>query len=297
MERQTWNARCMSKAARTGGRSTTAVGRTKVGRLGERPDPAARTVVVGYDSTALGRAAVVEAGLRAGLTGCVFVVYAYRNPPGFLGSPLLRATAEHRSSHRPACPHQPPQGPWRLAGRQYVPELLGGPPADALMRVAAARSADEIVVGARHAGRLRGVLGTVTRTLLRTAEVPVITIPESAPPDRGSTPDDRSGSSADRGLAIPDVSRARRRGASSRGGAGRRGEVASGRACAVRVLSREELARRGRLSLLARRHVRRGASGRGAAGCDRAAPGWVRCRAPPASRASPSPGERRRAAQ
>lgn len=206
MERQTLNARCTSKAARTAGRSTTVVGRTNVGTLGERPDPAARTVVVGYDGTALGRAAVVEAGLRAGLTGCVFVVYAYRNPPGFLGSPYYerrlstaRATGQHALTNLL-------RDPGGLPVAEYVPELLGGPPADALMRVAAARSADEIVVGASHAGRLRGVLGTVTRMLLRTAEVPVITIPESAPPDRGSTPDGRSGSSADRGLAIPDVS-------------------------------------------------------------------------------------------
>jgi hypothetical protein len=57
--------------------------------LGARASrPTGRTLVVGYDGSPIGQAAV-EAGLHAGETGRVFVVYAYDAPSGLLPWPYL----------------------------------------------------------------------------------------------------------------------------------------------------------------------------------------------------------------
>ena len=50
-----------------------------------QPSSGSRTIVAGYDGTAVGREAVVQAGLQAGPTGCVFVVYAYGSPGSRFG--------------------------------------------------------------------------------------------------------------------------------------------------------------------------------------------------------------------
>src|SRR5215210_7398545 len=59
-------------------------------------------------------------------------------------------------------------------------EVLEGPPAEVLIRVAAARDADEIVVGSRGLGRLRGALGSVSQELLREAARPVLVVSRDA---------------------------------------------------------------------------------------------------------------------
>ena len=65
-------------------------------------------------------------------------------------------------------------------------ELLAGPPAEAIVRVAAARDADEIVVGSRGFGAARAALGSVSHKLLHLADRPVVVIP--APDDPGDAP-------------------------------------------------------------------------------------------------------------
>jgi nucleotide-binding universal stress UspA family protein len=116
--------------------------------LGQEPLlPVSRAIIAGYDGTALGRKAVVEAGLRAWPTGCVFVVHAYRSPPGYLGSPYT----ERRMSAARAAGRRLLEdlfGDRGLPDVEYIPELLSGRPMEAIARVAAAREADAIVIGA-----------------------------------------------------------------------------------------------------------------------------------------------------
>jgi nucleotide-binding universal stress UspA family protein len=59
-------------------------------------------------------------------------------------------------------------------------EVLEGPPAEVLIRVAAVRDADEIVVGSRGLGRLRGALGSVSQEVLREAARPVLVVGRDA---------------------------------------------------------------------------------------------------------------------
>ncbi len=56
-------------------------------------------------------------------------------------------------------------------------DLLEGPPADAIVRAAAACRADLIVMGARGRGAFRGLLGSVSTRVLHHAPCPVLIAP------------------------------------------------------------------------------------------------------------------------
>jgi nucleotide-binding universal stress UspA family protein len=141
--------------------------------------------VAGYDGTALGRKVVLEAGLRAWPTGCVFVVYAYRSPPGYVGSPYSerRVSAARAEGRRALEDLFADHG---LPDVEYIPELISGRPMEAIARVAAARGAVAIVVGARHTGRARTMLKAASRQRLLWPAVPVIVIPEAHDGPRGA---------------------------------------------------------------------------------------------------------------
>jgi nucleotide-binding universal stress UspA family protein len=64
----------------------------------------------------------------------------------------------------------------------WEPEIIAGDPAEAIAAVAAARHADEIVVGSRRFGLARALLGSVAQDLIRTARVPVTVIPRGVAP-------------------------------------------------------------------------------------------------------------------
>lgn len=169
--------------------------------LGQEPSRSpSRVIVAGFDGTPLGEAAVAEAALRAGPTGCVFVVCAYRTPPGFMGWPYFdRRLTDDRSAGREMLEHL-----WsrrnELPTAELIPELISGRPADAISRVAAARHAHAIVVGAGRARRFRTRPGHVARQLQLTAHVPVIAVPPSPSRKHGA-----HGPGADVAPTIPDV--------------------------------------------------------------------------------------------
>ena len=58
--------------------------------------------------------------------------------------------------------------------------MILGPPVESLVRVAQARDAAEIVVGARGLGRFRAALGSVSHELLHEADRPVVIVPHAA---------------------------------------------------------------------------------------------------------------------
>ena len=155
--------------------------------LGQEPlRPVSRAIIAGFDGTALARRAVVEAGLRAWPTGCVFVVHAYRSPPGYLGSPYAerRVIAARAAGRRLLEELLSDPG---LPDVEYIPELISGRPMEAIARVAAARDADAIVIGARPCGRVRTIVKAVSRQRLLTATVPIVLVPEAHNGSRGGT--------------------------------------------------------------------------------------------------------------
>jgi nucleotide-binding universal stress UspA family protein len=156
-------------------------GRRGPARLGvDSPPPVSHGIVVGYDGTALGHEAVVQAGLRAGPAGCVLVVYAYRLPPKFLG----RRSFQRRLDAARAAGREALEDLFSnrdcLPDAEYIPKLMCGRPADAISRIAAARSADAIVIGLRRSGTVQALLSSVTARGLLAAPIPVVIVSESS---------------------------------------------------------------------------------------------------------------------
>jgi nucleotide-binding universal stress UspA family protein len=138
------------------------------------------TIVVGYDGSDASRAALLFAARQAGPRGRVFVVHAFELPPDLLGSPNYEQLLSQRRDRGEALLKELPLAEEPLAGPAYEVELIGGPAAEVIERVARVREADEIVVGARGLGRLRALLGSVSHELLHIAGRPVVVIPTAA---------------------------------------------------------------------------------------------------------------------
>lgn len=138
-------------------------------------------MAVGYDGSEEARAAVAYAAKRAGREGRVIVVYAFGPPPDWLGAPNYQHVLDDHQGHgRAVLDALILEGGDDLVETNYSLELIGGPPGEALVNVAAAENADEIVLGSRGFGRVRAALGSVSQDVLRHADRPVVVIPHDA---------------------------------------------------------------------------------------------------------------------
>jgi nucleotide-binding universal stress UspA family protein len=143
-------------------------------RLAATPGEAAEaaTVIVGYDGSANARAALDYASRRiAEVGGQLVAVCAFYAPADWLGAPYYQvALNEYQERAREVT-----RG---LEDRPDVEsDVVMAPPVEALTRVAQARDASEIVVGARGLGRFRAALGSVSHGLLHEADRPVVIVP------------------------------------------------------------------------------------------------------------------------
>ena len=138
-----------------------------------------RTVVVGYDGSDEARAAVAVAIDRAEPSDRLVLVHATAPASNWLGSPYyeLEVAKIHDAAERILDEMRP------IAEQVETSiefSVLEGPPAEAIIRAAAVRDADEIVVGSRGLGRIRGALGSVSQELVREAAVPVVVVNRDA---------------------------------------------------------------------------------------------------------------------
>ena len=140
------------------------------------------TVVVGYDGSEPARAALAYAARRAGGGGRVVAVHAFQPAPDWLGSPYYqRALDLHQAEGRELLEALEEQSE---LGVELTTSLLEGPPARAIIAAADARDADEIVIGSRGFGPVRGVLGSVSHAVLHGADRAVVVIPVTAAPEQ-----------------------------------------------------------------------------------------------------------------
>jgi nucleotide-binding universal stress UspA family protein len=132
------------------------------------------TVVVGYDGSEESRTAIAYASRRVN-GGRLFIVSSAKHPPEFLGKPhyqhLLDAAQSRTRELLEEAAGQVPDGV------EFETEMLDGPPADAIVKVADARDADVIVIGSRGLGRVHALLGSVSHDVLHLAGMPVVVIP------------------------------------------------------------------------------------------------------------------------
>ena len=144
-------------------------------------DIRARRIVVGYDGSPASRAAIARAAQQAGEDSRIYIVHAYSLPADYLGIPnyqqLLDAALGRAQAKVGRIEEECGAD---LQGVAWETEIIGDAPARAIADVAAARNADEIIVGTRGFGRARALLGSVAHELIHLAACPVTVIPERA---------------------------------------------------------------------------------------------------------------------
>ena len=134
-----------------------------------------RTIVTGFDGSETASRALRYAADRVGDEGKLYVVCATNPVPDWAGTPNYQQmldTARVRGEE--LCREAAAEIP---AGTAFESEMLEGPAADAILRVAQTRDADEIVVGSRGFGAVRGALGSVSHQLISLADRPLVIVP------------------------------------------------------------------------------------------------------------------------
>lgn len=134
-------------------------------------------ILLAYDgSDHSNRAVSVAQDIALKYNAAIRIVYAFHPISKVLGSPTLedlmqRETAEGNEIAKEAAE------PLRAAGLDPHIEILEGPPADAILRVAHVREIDLIVMGSRGLGDARALfLGSVSHKVLQSATCPVLVV-------------------------------------------------------------------------------------------------------------------------
>lgn len=138
-----------------------------------------RTVIVGFDGSPASRAAV-DYAIDAAAGGRVIAVHAFTVPADYMGATYYSAMIEDATGVADALMNELPRDHPALASVTFVPDVVQGPAGQAILRAAEVYDADEIVVGTRGVGRIRGLLGSVAHEVLHHARCPVLVVPERA---------------------------------------------------------------------------------------------------------------------
>jgi nucleotide-binding universal stress UspA family protein len=107
----------------------------------------------------------------------VIIVHAVLQAPSYVGEPLQGELISHNIAEGKRVAGQVAEK-LRRANVDVIVEVLEGPPADAILRVADVRQPDLIVMGSRGHGDLTSLLlGSVSHRVLAHAHVPLMIVP------------------------------------------------------------------------------------------------------------------------
>ncbi|WP_027878053.1 universal stress protein [Meiothermus cerbereus] len=121
------------------------------------------------------KAALLAADLARQYRASLCLVHTYDSVPDYLGEPFLQEAISKRTEAADRVVAQA----LALLGEfpQLEIEVLEGPPAEAILRVAEIRKVDLIVMGTRGLGQLKGLLlGSQSQKVLTHAQCPVLLV-------------------------------------------------------------------------------------------------------------------------
>ncbi|MGK0619310.1 universal stress protein [Meiothermus cerbereus] len=121
------------------------------------------------------KAALLAADLARQYRASLCLVHTYDPVPDYLGEPFLQEAISKRTEAADRVVAQA----LALLGEfpQLETEVLEGPPAEAILRVAEIRKVDLIVMGTRGLGQLKGLLlGSQSQKVLTHARCPVLLV-------------------------------------------------------------------------------------------------------------------------
>jgi nucleotide-binding universal stress UspA family protein len=104
------------------------------------------------------------------------IVVAFEAVPAYLGEPNMQTAISARMKEAETVLKKATDAVGEIPGEIHT-EILEGPPAEAVLDVAEARSCDLIVMGSRGLGRLAGaLLGSQSQKVVQHASCPVLIV-------------------------------------------------------------------------------------------------------------------------
>ena len=134
-----------------------------------------KKILVPYDGSHHSERALETAIHMARNDGAALhVIYAYDKLPDYLGEPNLQEVLNRvLSAARGLMDNAAQQA--HDQGIEVTTDVLEGPAAEAILRVAEIENFDLIIMGSRGLGHLKGLLlGSVSERVLRQAKIPVM---------------------------------------------------------------------------------------------------------------------------
>jgi nucleotide-binding universal stress UspA family protein len=132
-------------------------------------------ILLAYDGSCHAQRALAMAQELAQKFGAsVRIVYAFHPISLVLGNPLVEQAMQRETAHGTELVSEAAEH-LRAAGLDPHVEVLEGPPADAILRVAAIRQSDLIIMGSRGLGDAAAMfMGSVSHKVLHSAKCPVL---------------------------------------------------------------------------------------------------------------------------
>ncbi|GAB4505187.1 MAG: universal stress protein [Anaerolineales bacterium] len=137
-----------------------------------------KNILLGVDGSEHALRAARTAGdlARAVQAETLRIVAAFDPIPSYLGEPHLEAAISARMEAADQTLKNAQQAVGNIAGKIHL-EVLEGPPAEAILKVAATHHNDLIVMGSRGLGRLTGaLLGSQSQKVVQHATCPVLIV-------------------------------------------------------------------------------------------------------------------------
>jgi nucleotide-binding universal stress UspA family protein len=153
-------------------------------RLRARDDPGMRTILVATDGSEASQLAVREGLELAKETGAAVTVVTARQPISFIGAPYdQRELSRQLARARAALDRAKAEADALGVKASY--EIREGDPAHEILRIAADRQADLVVLGSRGLGAIKSaLLGNVSKAVVSGSDRPVLVVKYPAPARR-----------------------------------------------------------------------------------------------------------------